>query len=102
MSIIREVLGIPNRSEALVKELSIIPPSDPVLPYRIIATMMDGRKLNLEAYSIVLDNAKARMTTINQYHVESGCNFGYAKEIKMYFPNGAWIILDWGVLFISD
>lgn len=102
MSIIREVLSLPDRVEAQVKELTIIPPSDPVLPYRVQATLLNDEVVSLDVYTITLEKARARISTINIYALEDKKVVGYAREIKFYFPNGAWINYDFGILRIEE
>ena len=101
MSIIREILGLQERIEALAKEVTIYPPSDPALPFKVKATLIGGEEIFMEAYSIYLENISARLASVNQYVLENNKVSGYAREIKLYFPREALIIHDFGILRIT-
>lgn len=99
MSLIREVLNIPEPIEAVVKEIVVNPPEDLRLPYKIEALALNGEKISLEAYSVYLECVMVTLSTNGSSIGVDGSNSKCCiKSLKLSFPRGAYMIYDWGVL----
>lgn len=104
MSLIREVLNIPDPVEAYVREIIIRPPEDIRLPYKIEAIGIGGERIVLEAFSVRLECVTVSLSTNgSSISVDGAGEACCIKSLKLAFPRGAYIIYDWGMLrVVSD
>jgi len=100
MSLIREILALPDRVEAAVRAISVAPPSDPALPMRVKMALVTGEEIEAEVFSLYIEDALARVFLTAGHSQGGGACSPYTGEVVIHFPNSALAILDWGVLKI--
>ena len=102
MSLIRDLLNIKGPQEYRVTEAIVWAPEDLREPFRVSLNTVDGRKVFLDPFRIVLDNVRVS-TRIDRMIVgvraESGeCCF---IKLELSFPRQATAFFDRGQLTIK-